>query len=59
MNIITRCARKATRIVVGGDRELARRKVAARRHARRATRLAIHRGDYDYTPTRLTGRDIA
>ena len=64
---ITRAARRAARDVVGGDRDLAARKIAARRMARRVARGVLRdvlRGadadGLDFAPVApLCGRDIS
>ena len=65
---ITKDARKATRLVKGGERDLAVRKVQARRAARREANCltrricegAVDPSEADFSPSHiLSGRDIA
>lgn len=57
----TRCARRDARKVFGGTSDLASRKVAAHRAERRVNRAALAACgvDYEYTPRRVTGRDVS
>lgn len=54
----TREARRATRDVVGGNRDLAILKVAARRRNRRAARQSLRMGK-EIVERRVTGHDVS
>ena len=59
-DVITRSARKATRLVCGGDKALTRAKRAAHRANRRSVKALLKAGvvEFDFAP-RVTGREIA
>ena len=59
-DVVTRSARRATRLVFGGDKELTRAKRAAHRANRRNIKALLKAGavEFDFAP-RVTGREIA
>lgn len=56
---VEKSARKCAKLVKSGDRELSRLKKVGNRKARRALKVAIKGGDFDYRPERITGRDVS
>jgi len=60
MNTVTKAARRSTRLVYGGARDLTRLARKAHRANRRAARQAIRRGDTDIIDTHnVTAWDIS
>ena len=58
--VVTKSARRASRLVWGGQRELVRQKRRAHRRRRRQVREALSRGQHEFffSPS-VTARDIA
>ena len=60
VEVVTKSARRASRLVWGGQRELVRQKRQGHRRRRRQVREALSRGQHEFFfPPSVTGRDIA
>lgn len=57
--VVERSARRCAKWVVSGDKELSHLKRTGNRRARRALKIAIKKGDFDFRPERITGRDVS